>query len=173
MAMMQDQCEIRVARCTVRDRSDFLETLRTTAGRLGTHIICFNANMIAGERHVRKAVFNAVRSFRQGNPISNTLEMEALLYAAGTRQCAIASSFGIHEGENRIYVCCYPVHNEVWEALSLCLELTEENDEEMDPQKQARLVTLFEISDEELETVGKERITDLVLERVALLNAVR
>jgi KEOPS complex subunit Cgi121 len=129
--------------------------------------------MIAGERHVRKAVFNAVRSFRQGNPISNTLEMEALLYAAGTRQCAIASSFGIHDGENRIYVCCYPAHNEVWEALSLCLELTEENEEEMDQQKLERLVTLFEISDSELETVGKERITDLVLERVALLNAVR
>jgi KEOPS complex subunit Cgi121 len=129
--------------------------------------------MIAGERHVRKAVFNAVRSFRQGNPISNTLEMEALLYAAGTRQCAIASSFGIHNGENRIYVCCYPAHKGVWEALSLCLELTEENEEEMDQQKQERLITLFEISDSELETIGKERITDLVLERVALLNAVR
>jgi len=129
--------------------------------------------MIAGKRHVRKAVFNAVRSFRQGNPISNTLEMEALLYAAGTRQCAIASSFGIHEGENRIYVCCYPVQNEVWKDLSLCLELTEENDEEMDQQKQARLITIFEISDKELETVGKERITDLILERVALLNAIR
>jgi KEOPS complex subunit Cgi121 len=170
---MHDQCEIRVARCTVHNRSEFLDTLRTTAGRFGTHIVCFNANMIAGERHVRKAVFNAVRSFRQGNPISNTLEMEALLYAAGTRQCAIASTFGIHDGENRIYVCCYPVQNEIWDALSLCLELTEENDDEMNQQKQAQLVTLFEISDRELETVGKERITDLVLERVALLNAIR
>jgi tRNA threonylcarbamoyladenosine modification (KEOPS) complex Cgi121 subunit len=43
----------------------------------------------------------------------------------------------------------------------------------MDQQKQERLITLFEISDSELETIGKERITDLVLERVALLNAVR
>ena len=41
-------------------------------------------------------------------PISNSFEMEALLFAAGSRQCLVAALFGIQEGENRIFVCSYP-----------------------------------------------------------------
>jgi KEOPS complex subunit Cgi121 len=98
--------------------------------------------------------------------------MEALLFAAGTRQCSVASSFGIHEGENRLYICCTPPCDRVWVALARFLEL-KDNDTVMNAQKKARLMTLFEITDQELKAAGPDRLTDLVLERVALLNATR
>jgi len=169
---MSDQCDIRMARCNVPDKALFLDALRETAVKFEVHIICFNADMVAGERHIRSAVFNAMRSFCEGQPIANTLEMEALLFAAGSRQCSIASSFGIHEGENCLYICCIPPCDDVWEALTRSLELNEE-DPVMNAQKKARLMTLFEITDQELDAAGSDRLTDLVLERVALLNATR
>jgi len=170
---MNNHCEIRMARCTIRDRALFLDVLRETALKFEIHIICFNADMMAGVRHVRKAVFTAARSFNRGDPLANTLEMEALLFAAGSRQCAIASSFGVHEGENRLYVCCFPSCSAVWTTLTPFLELTDDDSDVMNLQKKARLMALFEITERELEAAGKDRLTDLVLERVALLNVSR
>ena len=71
----------------------------------------------------RAAVAQAARAFQEGTNISNTLEMEALLYAAGSRQCNIASSFGIHEGENRIYLCCSPGGRGYGQHLNPCSTL--------------------------------------------------
>jgi KEOPS complex subunit Cgi121 len=169
---MSDQCDIRMARCSVQNKHLFLDALREIALKFELHIICFNADMVAGERHVRSAVFNAMRSFCEGTPIANTLEMEVLLFAAGSRQCSVASSFGIHDGENRLYICCVPPCDDVWEALVPLLDLNEE-EPVMNANKRARVMTLFEITDQELEAAGSDRLTDLVLERVALLNATR
>src|SRR5512137_1216467 len=77
--------EIRAARCTIRDLEAFLRDLRKIATRCDTHIICFNADLIAGRTHAAFAVTQAVRAFEGGAAISNTLEMESLLYAAGSR----------------------------------------------------------------------------------------
>jgi tRNA threonylcarbamoyladenosine modification (KEOPS) complex Cgi121 subunit len=57
-------------------------------------------------------------------------------------------------------------------ALARFLEL-KDDDAVMNIQKKARLMTLFEIPDRELKAAGPDRLTDLVLERVALLNATR
>jgi tRNA threonylcarbamoyladenosine modification (KEOPS) complex Cgi121 subunit len=41
--------------------------------------------------------------------------------------------------------------------------------DDMTPQKEERLASLFNITQEELEVVGRDRIIDLILERIALL----
>jgi KEOPS complex subunit Cgi121 len=167
---------IRAAVCMIADRAAFLETLRTVAALHDTHIICFNADMVAGTAHVRAAVDHAVRSVREGTTISNTLEMEALLYAAGSRQCSIGASFGIHEGENRLWICCYPGPcEEVFAALGPLMQFVSGNSwNAIDPEREKRLMRLFDISNEELQTLGdKGRIVDLVLERVSLLDVLR
>ena len=64
--------------------------------------------MLASRAHAQSAVEHAVRSYQEGTAISNTIEMESLLYTAGSRQCNIASSFGVHNGVNHLYVCWYP-----------------------------------------------------------------
>ena len=77
----------------------------------------------------------SVRAFETGCMISNTLEMESLLFAAGTRQCSIAASFGIHEGENSVYVCCYPARTSVWTALDPLFHFGTNFPEGIDPEK--------------------------------------
>jgi KEOPS complex subunit Cgi121 len=167
--------EIRAAHCSIDDMSAFLLRLKEISLKFDTHIICFNADMLAGRKHAESAALHAIRSFREGHAISNTLEMEALLYAAGSRQCSIAVSFGLRAGENRLWVCCYPSGEETWETLSTVLNVQEEDFRDcIDQQKQERLMQIFGITPEELASLGNtERIADLVLERVALLDVLR
>lgn len=170
------KCDIRAATCRIDDKPAFLDRLREISGQTGTHIICFNADMLAGKRHAEAAVRHAVRSFSRKETISNTIEMEALLYAAGSRQCNVGSSFGIHEGENSLWVCCCPGSPRTW--TSLAPEFTfPDNDTAwdcIDSKKRDDLMTLFRISPGELSTLeSPEKFADLVLERVALLEVVR
>jgi len=174
--MVTAKGDIRAATCAIADRAAFLETIRRIAEAHDVHIICFNADMLAGIRHARAALDHAVRSFESGSAISNTLEMETLLYAAGSRQCSIGASFGIHEGDNRLWVCCYPSPcEEVFTALRPVLDFVSGDSwNRIDPERQERLMTLFDISSKELQTLGEEhRFVDLVLERVALLDVMR
>jgi KEOPS complex subunit Cgi121 len=166
--------DIRAARCSVRDLISFLRDLRGIAATYDTHIICYNADMIAGRAHALTAVTMAVRAFEEGVTISNTLEMESLLYAAGSRQCNIAATFGIQEGENRVYICCYPARKAVWAALEPLFCFVQENWDSINAEKRIRLMEIFEISPQEiLAAGGDQRLVDLVLERVALLQVMR
>ncbi|HSQ93731.1 MAG TPA: KEOPS complex subunit Cgi121 [Methanoregula sp.] len=166
--------DVRAAYCTICDPASFLRNLRQVAARHNTHIICFNADQLAGRIHAATAVARAVRAFDEGMTISNTLEMEALLYAAGSRQCNIAASFGIHEGKNRVYICCFPAHPEVWAALEPLFSFDLESRDTIDHSKSVRLMELFGISEGEMIAAGgDDRIVDLVLERVALLQVTR
>jgi len=165
--------EIRQAKMTVEDRSEFLSLIQSIARKNSTHIICFNADNMAGHRHVKAALHYAQRSFSSGKCISNSFEMEALLFAAGSRQCNLAVSFGIHEQENAVFVCSYPVNGNVWEELSHHMHFVSEAWEEITPEKEERLRSIFSITPEEIVMVGIERIVDLVLERIALLEVYR
>ncbi len=166
--------DIRAARCTVRDAASFLQDVRSVAACHDTHIICFNADMIAGSVHAAVAVARAARAFESGDMISNTLEMEALLFAAGSRQCNIAASFGIHTGENRVYICCYPARDAVWVELEPLFRFVQEGWDIIDPEKRDLLMKTYAVSPEEIEAAGGNgRMVDLVLERVALLQVMR
>ena len=167
--------EIRPARCHIDDKPGFLRLLTEIAQRFNTHIICFNADMIAGKRHAESAMRHATRSFDEGTAISKTIEMEALLYAAGSRQCSVAASFGFHEDENRLWVCCYPPKEGVWDGLTTILHFEVACTwDQIDDEKRERLLKIFEISPEELSSLDNEdRVADLVLERVALLDVIR
>jgi len=174
MSQMPVAYNIRAARCTIHDRAAFLRDLQAIAAGYDTHIICFNADVIAGRAHAAMAVALAVRAFQEGAAISNTLEMEALLFASGSRQCSIAAAFGVHEGENRLFVCCFPAREPIWAALVPLLQFTDENWDVVDPKKRAILMMMFMISPEEIAAAGRDdRIVDLVLERVALLQFMR
>ena len=166
-------CGVRTATCFVGDQIAFLQKIRAIAESFDTHIICFNASMLAGKRHARTALRHAVRSFHIGSMVSNTLEMEALLFAAGSRQCSVAALFGVREGDNSMFVCCYPTRDGVWDALNPLMSVTHENWDHIDPHKREYLMKLFGITEEEIATCSGDCITELVLERIALLEVYR
>jgi KEOPS complex subunit Cgi121 len=165
--------EIRKAIFDIADREQFLTALRKIATKTGTSIVCFNADILAGQRHAEFAIRHALRSCKEGAPIANSLEMEALLYASGNRQCSVASSFGVHIGKNRGYICCCPPHDGIWDALAQLVRYVDEDWDMIDWERRSRLKKLFSISEEEIAAVGESRFFDLVLERVALLEVYR
>jgi KEOPS complex subunit Cgi121 len=168
--------DIRAAQCVIEHRQAFLARLRCIGKEFCTSIILFNADMLSGRRHAESAVRFARRSWDGGSAIANTFEMEALLYAAGSRQCNVGFKFGIHEGENRLFVCCEPGEADgAWDALSDLIEYVDADIfESMDQEKRERLADLFGITSPELESIDSgTTITDLVLERVALLQVLR
>jgi KEOPS complex subunit Cgi121 len=160
---------IRQAKITVDDRDAFLRMIQGIARSYSTHIVCFDAEKLAGRDHAEAALQHAKRSFFSERPISNSFEMEALLFAAGSRQCQEAALFGIQEGENRTFVCSYPVKEDVWKGLLPHMHFVTEAWDEMTPDKEAKLMILFSITQEELTVVGRNRLKDLLLERIALL----
>jgi len=163
-------CEIGYAEVTVRDRAALLGVLREIAQSYASRIVCFDAEKLAGREHAEAALRHAHRSFARGSAISNSFEMEALLYAAGTRQCGVAVPFGLHEGENHLYVCCCPAPEGIWKDLAVHMQFGGEPDEIITHDKAARLMALFDITPDEIAATGQDRIRDLVLERVALLD---
>ncbi len=100
--------------------------------------------------------------------------MEALLYAAGSRQCIQGARFGVHPGINRTYLCICPPNQEVWEEIQKSGEDCSDEDWELfSDEKISLLKGIFGITEEELAIVGTGRLQDLVLERVALLEVYR
>jgi len=163
-------CEIRYAEVEIENPEIFLCKVRDLAIRFGSKIVCFDADKISGKTHAETALRHASRSIASGSSISNSFEMEALLYAAGSRQCSVATSFGLHAGNNRLYIGCCPGSDPLWDLLadSMCFHPVPEPG--ISPDKYDRLIQLFGITQEEVSAVGKDRIEDLVLERVVLLD---
>ncbi|NYT21384.1 MAG: hypothetical protein GKC07_06260 [Methanomicrobiales archaeon] len=171
--MKAETCTIVQFRTVIRDPETFLTEVRDIATRHRVHIILFNASNMAGMAHVRSALEHAFRAFSSGSTISNSVEMEAFLYASGSRQCQIGIRFGVHAGMNDTYLCICPASSEALEELLDLGELCGDDWEGVTPDKMERLQELFGITDEELAVVGPSRITELVLERVALLEVYR
>jgi len=158
---------------TIDDRDAFLQIIQEIARLYSIHIVCFDADKMAGQDHVESAIQHALRSFLSAKPISNSFEMEALLFAAGSRQCNAATLFGIHTGKNTMFVCICPVKEKVWGDLAHHMHFVPEKKDVLTPEKVKRLMTLFDITQNELELVGLYRLKDLILERIALLEVIR
>ena len=170
---MQDHCDIRQAVFDVQSPDVFLQEVRSIAREAGIHIVCFNAEAMAGTAHVHAALDHARRAFSGGTPISNSFEMEALLYASGKRQCLEGARFGIHPGTNACFICFCPKHPQAAAKLEKTVTYNGEDWETIGEKKAGLLMELFAITPEELGTVGQDRLGELVTERVALLEVYR
>lgn len=163
--------EIHQVRFSVKEIQAFLEKLRILGKKRNCCFICFDRNSVAGKRHVKAAIWFALRSFSTDSPISRSLEVESLLYAGGTRQTGLIRPFGIKVGDNECYLCIFPPVEGEKKILPEVMEFVdEENWEELGSERLQHLQELFGITQDEINITGIERITDLIIERVALLN---
>jgi KEOPS complex subunit Cgi121 len=170
---MEYACDIRTVSIEIHDEAAFLETVRSIARSYNTHIIFFDADKMAGKNHVESALVHAIRAVNGNFCISNSLEMEALLYAAGSRQCINGVAFGIHAGHNNSYLCICPPETEALGKILSLVTPVHDNWETISPEKAGVLKNLFDITSQELGVTGISRLQELVLERVALLEVYR
>ncbi|MBN1167743.1 MAG: hypothetical protein JXA44_11530 [Methanospirillaceae archaeon] len=169
--MRSDDFSIQQVAFFVSEVKPFLQILHDIAEQYNVTIVSLNRNAMAGRKHVISALSHAIRSFQEKNNIARTLEIEVLLYAAGTRQTSCTKPFGIQKGYNEAYLCIYPKNEDGKRALASHIQEKEDEDWDVIPEKKQQVLQdLFSIPDEELKTVGTDRIQELVCERVALLE---
>lgn len=157
----------------------FLEKFRRQKGRASTQF--FDAKRVAGPEHLYFAALNALNAFKKKTNISNSLAVEALLYASAQRQITKAvEMLGINQGSSEIAVLIMAENRQQNDACkSLVTQMTngerDDNVLELTDQKIKAIKKLFRISNREFEAklkregLERETLADLVIERVALL----
>ena len=157
----------------------FFEAIRKKAG--DTQIQFFDANLIAGWKHIYFATLNALNAFKNRQNFSNSLAMEALLFASAQRQIRRAMELiGIKPKSSCVAVLIVDEEkgkaSATLEAIS-GIHFGERDDSVLDltNEKIENIRELFKVSDLELkaklekEGLEKEALLDLVIERTALL----
>lgn len=135
----------------------------------GCSITFLDANYVADREHAELAARKALKAWEEGRNVARTLAMEVLLYAAATRQISKATEMGLKEGKNRVVVVVIGDKSCI-EELKRRVDFVEEKVLELTDEKIKRLVEFFEISKEEIEIVGLEKIPLLVRERIVLFD---
>ncbi len=142
----------------------------------------FDAKNIAGSQHLYFSALNALNAFRQRRNISNNLAVEALLYASAQRQIKKAvEMLGVKQGSSEVAALII-AEDDLEEVSYLQLlhdTIRGEQDNsvlDLTNEKFENIKKLFQISDVELDAklekqgAEKEALTDLVIERMALLG---
>ncbi len=153
---------------SIENIEEFLQKLKKISKEKNLILQALDADKIAGKEHIRFAVEKAINSFKTGTNIANDLSKEIMLYAAGTRQINKAVKLGIHKGENNIVLVAV---GEV--QLSGFDEIRSADVLAYNASKREQLMKAFGITNEELEAVGEEKLPELVLERVALVDVIK
>lgn len=147
----------------------FLDKIKKISKEKNITIQVLDADKLAGKEHIRFAVEKAMNSFKAGTNIANDLAKEIMLYASGTRQISRAIRLGIHKGENNIALVVVGEKPD----LSAFNEIKPEHVLEYKVSKKNAIMEVFNITAEEIEAVGDEKIPELVLERVALVDVIK
>jgi len=159
----------------VMDTDATLDMVRRLAGDSVFQL--FDAEKVAGWRHLFHAAVNAVHATRRGSAVSNSVEVESILYASCQDQISKAFTLiGLNPQVKNVAVLV--ISEDPSEAESLAVEIAERlgspDDGVMDvtPEKFERLKDVFEVGDETLVAVGGdpyEALTSLIVEKGALL----
>jgi len=163
----------------IEDINGFLEHFRKENREAAVQF--FDAKHVAGPQHMYFAALNALNAFDKKTNISNNLAVEALLYASAQRQIKKAvEMLGIKQDSSEVAALIMTENRlEKTDYLRLVTKIISgERDDsvlELTDKKIENIKKLFKISALEFkaklerEGLEKEALTDLVIERMALL----
>jgi KEOPS complex subunit Cgi121 len=145
---------------------DFISSAQEFFGSSKSLFQFFNADLVLGKEHIISAYEHAKRSFESENNISQSLAMEILIYVSGEVQIASAlKKVGIKDGSERIAM----IVDEGLDLDGLLVHLGFKQDDEVLEFSESKLEK-FGIGKEEKNSVSPDKIKDLILERVALVD---
>jgi len=140
-----------------------------------------DASFVAGEKHLLFTVLNALNAFEQGHNISESLEVEVLLYASGQRQIRKAiERLGLKPATSEIAVVVIAATKDAVKGIEAKVAgivpgKREDKVLRLQEGKAKRLMEAFDITDTELEVASENRETlwealeGIIIERSALL----
>jgi len=174
---MQREIKVICGAVRIADLPAFLKQINIIASGNKVTIQGLNADLIAGEKHLHFAVGKALRAVASGSNVAKDPGVEIMRYAAGERQIERSFSIGLHEGENNAGFVLLGKMDDLLIAYSELQKLIKEKPcSELlaySGSKRKGILSLFGITDEEIEASGEEHIPELVIERVALANFVK
>ncbi len=151
----------------IKDIEMFLRKIKEN--RKGNVILALDADKLAGEEHLMFAIEKAMNSSKTGRNIAKDPGKEIMLYAAGTRQINRAMKIGVHNGKNNIALVA--IGEDI--DMSAFDEIAPGNVLQYDRSKNRILMDFFNITDEEIKAAGVDKVPELVLERVALVDVMK
>lgn len=176
-------CRIVAGNVSISDVGDFLSGLKAIAHKYAVTIQAMNAELIAGEEHIKSAVEKAIRAMKRERGITSDLGLEILLYASGRRQIERALDIGVSEGEKKVAIIIVNeggekdlkvVAEEVKRKIGIEeVPIREFESELSNSNKKERIKEFYNITEDEVNAVGEEKLKMLVLERVALLDVLK
>lgn len=140
-----------------------------------------DADLVCGRDHIISACEHAIRAFREKRNAMRRISMEILLYAAGERQIVDAiNKIGIKKGKGRfVFVFLTSrdfeeIDGEIDEneAVEIIRWLGMRPNDDVMKISRDKLKNLG-FSDEEIDTVEKDKYGDLALEKVAMLDIIK
>jgi len=166
----------------ITDVTGFLNQLTNLGSKYNITIQALNADLISGSRHLQSAVNKTLRSFSSLNNAANDPGMEIMMYASGRRQIERALALGIKKGKMRIAIVLIgenavdeaavdeAVVDEAAVEVEALLDTIDPGVIDYSDIKREGIMDFFDITTDEINAVGKEKIPELVLERVALID---
>jgi KEOPS complex subunit Cgi121 len=161
------------ARGNIQNVDKFLKKIESFSQNNNLIVQAFDADLIYGKNHLISAVGHAKRAMERKTNLTNTLGMEILLYASGERQLKIGiPKMGVKKGYvNIAFVFTEGKISEqeikkILDQLSLVRE---------DHVIEGDVSTLkkFGITENEINTVTKNKYGNLILEKVAMVDIIK
>lgn len=161
---------------SIDDLSIFLNSLNSFSQISNIKIQGFDARKIIDTDHLLFSIQRARSAFENGENEAKDIGLEVLRFSSGQRKIDKSFSIGLIQGENRSIFVFFGESEEQLEnaenafktefELKVCADLTIE-------EKKPFLMKQFGITEEELSAVGENRLKDLIMERVALVDVTR
>ncbi len=125
-----------------------------------------DAESVLGKEHIQSAIEHSIRAFERQDNISTNLAMEILIYTAGKPQIQNAlEEIGIKNGCEKMAV----IADDKIKINGLLAHLNLKRDDNVLEFNESKL-RKFGISTSEIMACDKEKIKDLILERVAMVD---
>jgi KEOPS complex subunit Cgi121 len=166
MVEVHEKLRIIGLRGKVESSEEFIKSARDLFGKGNLMFQFFDADLVLGKEHILSAYEHARRAFETEKNISQSMAMEILIYLSGEPQIVNAiKKAGIKDGCERIAL----VADEDLDVEGFLKSMRLERDDEVLKFTESK-ARAFGIGKEEISAVGKDRIKDLVLERVAMVD---
>jgi KEOPS complex subunit Cgi121 len=170
---MMNETRLLFGKPVAQERGQLIKAIRDLQSRHGLIAQALDASLVVSERHIHFAVQKALSAFCEGRNIANDAGVEIMRYASGERQIERALVMGISDRTRRIALILAKAEGQVgWPDDSELCQIIEPDGCgcSFDPEA---VKDLFHISSQELEAVGEQKMEDLVIERVALVDTYR
>ncbi|UCH89696.1 MAG: hypothetical protein JSV49_03340 [Thermoplasmata archaeon] len=171
--------EIVGAKGKFEDVEGVIDRLKNLGEKYNVTLQLIDARLIFGKAHLDSAVFHAQRAMAKSTNLAKSIAVEIILYASGERQIGQAiTKMGIKSDTEEFGLIIYdlPSQGASEEGSKLCGDILSELDLVRDDtilEGDKSVLERFGITKEELEAVSQSHWSNLILERVAMVDIIK